>query len=127
MPHTPGPWDWFSYSDGRVYLATPNNGRLIVMDFVRKGMNYAQPRFAVWKDGERANMGGIMVPADGLIDVAKHPDARLMAASPDLLKSLQEFVAALVAGAKFGLNDAEVAMLRRGEAAIAKATGEQHA
>lgn len=48
-------------------------------------------------------------------------DARLIAAAPDLLSSLSEFVAALVAGAKFGLNEAEVAMLRRGEEAIRKA------
>lgn len=46
----------------------------------------------------------------------------LTKAAPDLLASLKEFVTALLATAKYGLNDDQVAMLKRGEAAIAKAT-----
>ncbi len=50
-------------------------------------------------------------------------DAGLIAAAPDLLASLIEFRDSLISHAKFGLNDAEVAMLKRADAAIAKAEG----
>lgn len=89
MNHTPGPWNWYVRSDGQVYLATPNRGHLIVMDFVRKGMNAAQPRFAVWDGDERANMGGIMVAADKM-NVSEHPDALLLKAAPDLLAACEQ-------------------------------------
>ncbi len=49
-------------------------------------------------------------------------DARLMQAAPDLLASLEEMVAELLAHAALGLNEAEVAMLKRAEAAIAAAS-----
>jgi hypothetical protein len=86
MPHTSGPWNWYKNQNG-VYLATPDRGHLIVMDAVRKGMNGAQLRFATWEGEERARMGGLMVKADDL-DVANHPDARLIAAAPDILAAL---------------------------------------
>lgn len=82
--HTPGPWAWYERHDGQVYLATPNRGHLVVMDFVRLGMNYAQPRFAEWDGDERANMGGIMRPAKELI-LPSHPDVRLIENAPMLL------------------------------------------
>lgn len=91
MKHTPGPWDWFVREDGVIYLATPNRGRLIVMDFGRKGMRGAQPRFAHW-DGiangaERMKFGGIM--EDGIkVGQKIHPDAQLIAAAPDLFDAL---------------------------------------
>ena len=44
-------------------------------------------------------------------------------AAPELLASLQEMVAELLAHASLGLNEEEVAMLRRAEAVIAKAEG----
>lgn len=82
--HTPGPWYWHEDSAGRVSLRTPNRGNLIVMDFARKGMNDAAPRLAVWdgmKSGApRERHGGILEPFN-----AEHPDARLIAAAPDLL------------------------------------------
>lgn len=91
--HTPGPWDWFVRRTGEVYLATPRMGHLIVMDFVRFGMQSAQPRFAVWKGDERENMGGIMVPAVQLpgagMSISDHPDARLMKAAPALLEACE--------------------------------------
>jgi hypothetical protein len=48
-------------------------------------------------------------------------NAHLIAAAPDLLASCKELAADLVKHARYGLNDAETAMLQRAEAAIAKA------
>jgi hypothetical protein len=88
--HTPGPWDWFE-SNGKPYLATPNRGRLYVMGFARSGMQGATPRFAQWdgmQDGaERERMGGIMHDGIKLPNGDLHPDAKLIAAAPELLKS----------------------------------------
>lgn len=83
---TPGPWAWMQSGRGSVDLATPHSGRLIVMDFVRKGMQSAEPRFAI-VDGQqfRGRKGGILYTAteimqrnDGLL---AHPDAEFIAAA----------------------------------------------
>jgi hypothetical protein len=43
---TAGPWQWFGNTDVHdVYLATPDRGRLYVMQFARWGMSSAQPVF----------------------------------------------------------------------------------
>ncbi len=81
--HTKGPWQWCIRTDGEIYLATPHSGHLIVMDFVRRGMQGGQPRFATWKGDERENMGGIMVPATQM-NVSQNPDAKLIEAAPEL-------------------------------------------
>jgi hypothetical protein len=82
--HTKGPWNWYVDGSGRQRLETIGRGRLIVMDFARKGMDGAKPLFAVWegmRDGApRERMGGIL--KDFTED---HPDARLIEASPALL------------------------------------------
>lgn len=86
--HTPGPWGWYSNGD-RPYLATPDRGRLYVMGFERRGMQGAGPRFAHWpgmQGGmERGRRGGIMESGPYLQDGSLHPDARLIAAAPELL------------------------------------------
>ena len=66
-----------------------------MMDFVRKGMNNAQPRFAVWEGEEREHLGGLMQTADkmGSTEI-DHPDARLIAAAPKLLEALKAFMEA---------------------------------
>ena len=79
--HTAGPWEWRRNGD-RVYLRTINRGGLYIMDFVRRGMQGGQPRFAVWDGDDREKVGGIMCGADE-IDLRSHPDARLIAAAPD--------------------------------------------
>lgn len=66
-------WDWFDMGNGPI-LATRRHGRLIVMDFVRKGMQSAQPRFAT----RERYTGGIMYDADN-IDIDAHPDCQFIA------------------------------------------------
>ncbi len=70
--HTPGTWEW-SNATGEWMLVTPDRGRLVVLDFVRKGMQGAAPRV---RDIDRC----LMLDFD-----PDHPDARLIAAAPDLL------------------------------------------
>lgn len=115
---TPGPWEWFCHPGGDVYLGTPDRGRLIVMDFVRRGMQGAAPRFAFLEGDERLRMGGLMMPVS-TNDLQAHPDARIIAAAPDLLAACK---AALLKFKHSPLDRASVAadMLRE---AVAKAEG----
>lgn len=121
MAHTKGPWEWFVNSHG-PYLATPHSGHLIVMDFVRKGMAGAQPRFATWQGEERGRMGGVMVPADKM-DVAKHPDATLISAAPELFAACNRTLEILDAWGPERRGDSLERLHERLTAAIAKATG----
>ena len=112
---TPGPWFWDVAPSGEVRLATPDRGRLFVMGFTRKGMQGAQPRFSLWGEGPRERRGGIMhdfAEAGG----EDHPDARLIAAAPELLEALE-------IAREFALAEAEADDLAFIDAAIAKATG----
>lgn len=112
--HTAGPWMWRVNGSGHVYLRTIDRGGLYIMDFVRRGMQGAQPRFAVWKGDDRERLGGIMMAASEF-DFRNHPDARLIAAAPDLLAALRAVVA---------VADRKTAEFDLAHAAIAKATQE---
>lgn len=72
--HTETPWYWHTDSLGNLSLRTPDRGNLIVMDFARKGMHAAAPRFAKWDGMEngapRGRMGGVLCTCG-----AEHPDA----------------------------------------------------
>lgn len=89
--HTPGPWAWFVNHRSRTcYLATIHGGRHFVLDAVRWGMNQATFRLQV------PPMHGTMFRIEtlgtadhnGNVEV-NHPDARLIAAAPDLLTVLE--------------------------------------
>jgi hypothetical protein len=98
MSYTKGPWEWTEWGNGRLKLSTPDRGKLIVMDFVRQGMNGAVARFAHWdgiEDGApRARIGGILENSVILKTGGMHPDARLIAAAPELAEALRMVVAA---------------------------------
>lgn len=132
--HTPGPWQWMGNVDNKsIYLAAPANGIDKVMDFVRFGMQGAQPRFSdaglMWpssnavrfavcpeamsRDDERVYRGDV----SGI----DHPDARLIAAAPELLQVCED-----VAQGDFR-KDPELssAIWEAAIAAVAKARGRQ--
>ena len=121
--HTPGPWQWVIRGGNEVTLVHPGHGWLTVMDFVRRGMQGGTFRLATWKGDERENMGGIMRPAHE-IKAAEHPDARLIAAAPDLLAACQAMLAHGCGGDyPLGRVAAWEEAVSLAEAAIAKATG----
>jgi hypothetical protein len=92
--HTPAPWAWRFPLGGLPELVHEGHGRLIVMDAVRDGMKRATMRFA---RRDPADLGGILYKAAEFfrapgrrvpdVQVPDHPDMRLMAAAPDLLKA----------------------------------------
>jgi hypothetical protein len=131
--HTPGPWRWeINEKSKSVQLC---GGRpqfdLTVTDFVRWGMGGATPRFR-----DSSDMGLL----DKCIKWAKairgrehhahwlksldHPDARLIAAAPDLLAVLQELEESSSYWSDY---DVPVGIVDRIKAAIARATGKEPA
>lgn len=134
--HTPGPWGWFGNDHG-IYLATEHSGRRYVMAFARMGMQRAQPRFQssgvmvdgvdllAFEVGDKNVRGLKAAKADPSVyryDISgiDHPDARLIAAAPEMLEALKAVLDAYGGGYTGEINEArEVA-----RAAIAKAEGE---
>jgi len=102
--HTPGPWESVETKPiagvtvARGWFVSPVKGRRSpVLDIAQVHLTASQDR-----EEQEAN-------------------ARLIAAAPDLLESLQEMVADLLSHAAYGFNDAERGMLKRAEDAIKKA------
>lgn len=123
--YTPGPWYWHVDADGRASLRTPDRGNLIVMDIASRG-KLSTPRFAIWSgmdaEAPRNRMGGILV--DGHTE--SHPDARLIAAAPELLEALryaEAFISIAVPSTARDRDEAVNEVLPAIRAAIAKATG----
>lgn len=138
--HTPGPWRWeFNAEHRRLHLV---GGKpqfdLTVMDFERWGMNGATMRLRdlahdglqlLYRVHERPDW---IAPEAGREHHKKwhqlltHPDARLIAAAPELLQVAQRWIA-LDGGAwnvaRHAKEKAE--LLAETISAIAKATGEQ--
>ena len=133
--HTPGPWRWEFNKDAKgVYLVggKPKYDKT-VMQFARWGMGRAVPLFNSAITGNEFNIMERLCdvpewtePFPGLehhkswrMDVT-HPDARLMAAAPDLLFALQNLLAVKNGEGGTTYNSDDIA-----RAAIAKATGAQ--
>lgn len=95
MKHTPGPWRWeVNHKYKQVSLCGERNFDLKVMDFRRWGMQGGQPRFRddkhlLWGVNEfSAAVPGREHHAEWF-QTLDHPDARLIAAAPDLLGALK--------------------------------------
>ena len=77
MAATPGPWLWETNKYG-IQLYSPPNGKCTVMDFARRGMHGAQPRFSN-RTGQP--LGGVMLTADEIGDLNTNADASYIAAA----------------------------------------------
>ena len=114
--HTPGPWYWVKYPKTKT-IRLMGQKQLIVMDFVRWGMQSAQPRFIrIVPRGME-----LMINAEN-IDVDTDPNARLIAAAPELLAACEELVSHHDDGPWLGISIESI--LGRARAAIARARGE---
>lgn len=108
--HTPGPWGWYgsTHGDGRYYLATTYGGRRTVMSFRRSGTQSAQPEFQVDKrmvpaaelvrfdvdPTVKGKTAGKASPSVYRFDFSEidHPDARLIATSPDFAAGVEVMI-----------------------------------
>ena len=138
--HTPGPWGWYGSPKSDYHLCTVDRGRIFVMGFARMGMRSAQPTFQV--DGcmknaselarfeckpdvvgyENAKKPGSGVYRFQICDI-DHPDARLIAAAPELLEALVMVRDADNDCYGDGLPTIPAAARKAIDEAIAKATG----
>lgn len=114
--HTEGPWEWQSFDGGKtVFLGTPNRGRLVVLDGL-KGL-----RFSL-RDAQ--DKGGIMKTANGE-NIANFPDARLIAAAPELFNACKMLAAASSEGMCGAVRDILNEAIYLARAAILKVEADQ--
>lgn len=134
--HTPGPWRWELNEKSKIVQLQGGIPKFdcTVMDFVRYGMGGAAPRFVTkfrphLNILKRCEEYGVIVPgrehhADWHKTIV-HPDARLIAAAPDLLEALNDAVKLLTIVRPLlpAWNEGDEADLNHFRAAIAKALG----
>lgn len=125
--HTPGPWRWELHKDGKQLTlcgtGTCGSYDFYVMDFERWGMSGATPRFRSGDDNtmcKAVEFGEIVKGREHhahWFQNINHPDARLIAASPTLLKELQNLVS------NWRKVDIRLLDIENAEAAIKRALG----
>lgn len=138
--YTPGPWRWEvnrAHKSIKLCGGPPKSGfgryDLTVLDFKRYGMRGAAPVFWDWDynrlvgEPHRADALAIEVPgrehhAGWFADI-DHPDARLIAAAPELLDAL-EWIAANYENSDLNHVDFRVRAKHLADDALAKARGE---
>lgn len=136
---TPGPWQWeMNKKTNRVNIVSlarlPRFMHETVMDFVRWGMANAAPRLRK-ASKERpdsvlmhrieefgAVVNGREHHADWFLTI-DHPDAHLMVAAPELYEALDSLLS--VNREMHHESDTVFAAVAKGEAALARARGEQ--
>lgn len=121
--HTPGPWVWRANTAGQaVHLFGPRG--VVVMAFQRWGMRGATPAF---RDAQnllsKAVEWAVRPQAHNPWNVTDidHPDARLIAAAPELLAALEGVISEI--GAEWD-DSWSAAVYEEAVAAVAKARGE---
>ena len=135
--HTPGPWRWeFNSEHRRLHLVGGcQRYDLTILDFERWGMNGATMRLRdtahdgmqlLYRVHERPDW---IAPEPGREhhkdwhQLLTHPDARLIAAAPELLESLKDALFHVHNQGSVGV-DEWIACERKARAAIAKAEAE---